>query len=80
MATAVMEALVPIPQLPYRVILTLSQKEAETLYGICGAIGGKPSGLRGHMDQISRALSKAGVHCPHHKYLPVAKSIYFADT
>ena len=47
---------------PYKIVLELSQEEAETLYSVTGLIGGKPqSSSRKYIDNIRSALIQCNV-------------------
>lgn len=50
----------PIPP-PFLLQLTLTEGEAKTLYGLLQFIGGSPLGARGHLNDITEALRRAGI-------------------
>lgn len=52
---------IPLPPPPQAYELTLSAREADVLVAISAHVGGMPSGYRGDVDRISRALRDAGV-------------------
>lgn len=66
MATAERRIALRVEQPPDRVLLDLSEDEAETLLTLTGHVGGDSRrGRRGHTDSIAKALTSAGV-----RYLP----------
>jgi hypothetical protein len=59
-ATRTMEVLA-VEGVPTKIVLTLSVDEATTLAAVAGAVGGPPSGRRGHMGAMLSALHDAGI-------------------
>lgn len=57
--------------------LTLTESEAATLRQVLGNVGGEPSGPRGIIDGIFKALKKAGVDVANHNVQYGASSLYF---